>query len=68
MAVSGQCHVQAALCPGKGPPVVIVQEAEWVSKPVATRKLEEKSFAPAGNRTPVARASSPLLLGINMVI
>jgi hypothetical protein len=68
MAMSGKCHVKAALCPGKGPPVPIVQEAGWVSKPVATWKLEEKSFAPAGNRTPVARTSSPLLLSINMVI
>jgi hypothetical protein len=33
-----------ALPPGKGPPVPIVQEAAWVSEPLWTQKLEEKSF------------------------
>jgi hypothetical protein len=33
-----------ALPPGKGPPVPIVQEAEWAPKPVWTQRLEEKSF------------------------
>jgi hypothetical protein len=40
---------------GKGPPVPIVQEAGWVPEPVWTQRLEEKSFAPAGDRTPIAR-------------
>jgi hypothetical protein len=40
-----------ALPPGKGPSVPIVQEAGWTSEPVWTQRLEEKSFAPAGNRT-----------------
>jgi hypothetical protein len=31
---------------GKGPPGSIVQEARWVSEPVRTQRLEEKSFAP----------------------
>jgi hypothetical protein len=35
--------------PGKGPPVPIVQEAEWVSELVWTQRLEEKSFTSAGN-------------------
>jgi hypothetical protein len=48
-----------ALPPEKGPPVPIVQEAGWAPEPVWTQKLEEKSFAPAGNRTPIARSSSP---------
>jgi hypothetical protein len=40
-------------------PVPIVQEAGWTSEPVWTQRLEEKSFAPAGDRTPIARSSSP---------
>jgi hypothetical protein len=60
MGVSGQRHVSAALLPpGKGPPVPIVQEAGRASEPVWTQGLEDKSFAPAGNRTPIARSSSP---------
>jgi hypothetical protein len=48
-----------ALPPGKGPPVRIVQEAGWAPEPVCTQRLEEKSFAPAGDRTSIARSSSP---------
>jgi hypothetical protein len=48
-----------ALPPGKGPPVLIVQEAGWASEQVWTQMLEEKSFAPAGDRTSIARLSSP---------
>jgi hypothetical protein len=60
MGVSGQHHAPAALYPpGKGPPVPIVQEAGWAPEPVRTQRLEEKSFAPAGNRTTIARSSSP---------
>jgi hypothetical protein len=32
------------LAPGKGPPVPIVQEAEWAPEPVWTQMIEEKSF------------------------
>jgi hypothetical protein len=46
-----------ALAPGKGPPVPIVQEAGWASEPVWTQRLQEKSFALAGDRTPIARLS-----------
>jgi hypothetical protein len=60
MAVSGQHHAPAALLPlGKGPPVPIVQEAGLAPEPVWTQRLEEKSFAPAGVRTPIARSASP---------
>jgi hypothetical protein len=56
MGVSGQCHAPAALLPpGKGPPVPIGQEAGWAPEPVWTQRLQEKSFAPAGNRTPVVQ-------------
>jgi hypothetical protein len=44
-----------ALPPGKGLPVPIVQEAGWAREPVWTQRLEEKSFAPAGDRTPVVQ-------------
>jgi hypothetical protein len=40
-----------ALPTGKGPPVPIVQESGWASEPVWTQRLQEKSFAPAGDRT-----------------
>jgi hypothetical protein len=46
-----------ALAPGKGPPVSTVQEAGWAPEPVWTQRIEEKSFAPAGDRTPIARSS-----------
>jgi hypothetical protein len=48
-----------ALSPGKGPPVPTVQEAGWVPEPVCTQRLGVKSFASAGDRTSVARSSSP---------
>jgi hypothetical protein len=58
--VSGQRHAPAALLPpGKGPPVPIVQEAGWAPEPVWTQRLQEKSFDPAEDRTPIARSSSP---------
>jgi hypothetical protein len=38
-----------ALPPEKGPPVPIVQEAGCASESVWTHRLEEKSFAPAGD-------------------
>jgi hypothetical protein len=44
-----------ALPPGKGPPVPIVQEAGWAPEPVWTQRIEEKSFAPTGDRTPVVQ-------------
>jgi hypothetical protein len=60
MGVSGQSQAPAALLPpGKEPPVPIVQEAGWAPEPVWTQRIEEKSFALAGNRTPIARSSSP---------
>jgi hypothetical protein len=31
-----------ALPPGKGPPVLIVQEAGWVPEPVWTQRIEKK--------------------------
>jgi hypothetical protein len=49
--VSGQRHAPA----GKGPPVHILQ-AGWASELVWTQRLEEKSFAPAGDRTPVVQS------------
>jgi hypothetical protein len=52
-------HPSRALPPGKGPPVTIGQEAGWASEPVLMQRLEEKSFAPAGDRTSIARSSSP---------
>jgi hypothetical protein len=58
--VSGQRHAPAALLPpSKGPPVLIVQEAGWAPEPVWTQRIEERSFAPSGDRTPIARSSSP---------
>jgi hypothetical protein len=60
MRVSGQRHTPAALYPwGKGPPVPIVQEAGWAPDLVWTQRLEEKSFTAAGDRSSIARSSSP---------
>jgi hypothetical protein len=60
MGMSGQRHAPAALLPpARGPPVPVVQEAGWAPEPVWTQRLEEKSFAPVGDGTPIARSSSP---------
>jgi hypothetical protein len=59
MGVSGQRHAPAALYPRERTPVPTVQEAGWASEPVLIQRLEEKSFAPVGDRTPIARSSSP---------
>jgi hypothetical protein len=42
-----------SLPPGKGPPVPIGQEAGWAPEPVWKQRLEEKSSASVGDRTPV---------------
>jgi hypothetical protein len=56
MGVSGQRHAQDALYPrGKEPPVPIGEEAGWASEPVWTQRLEEKSSASVGDRTPVVQ-------------
>jgi hypothetical protein len=38
------------LPPAKGPPVPTGQEAGWAPEPVWTQRLEEKSFASAGDQ------------------
>jgi hypothetical protein len=45
--------------PGKGPSLPIGQVAGWAPEPVWTQRLEEKSLASAGDRTSIARSSSP---------
>jgi hypothetical protein len=52
MGVSGQHHAPAALYP----PVPIVQEAGWAPEPVWAQRLEEKSSASIGDRTPVVQS------------
>jgi hypothetical protein len=54
--VSCQRYVLAALIPGKGPRVSIVQEAGWASELVWTQRIEEKLFAFAGDRTAVIQS------------
>jgi hypothetical protein len=57
MGVSGQHHAPAALYPrGKDSPVPIGQEAGWAPEPVWTQRLEEKSSASVGDRTPVVQS------------
>jgi hypothetical protein len=45
-----------ALSQGKGPQVPIWQEAGWTPEPVWTQRLEEKSSASVGGRTPVVQS------------
>jgi hypothetical protein len=45
MGVSGQCHA----------PAPIGYEAGWAPEPVWTQRLEEKFFAPAGDRAPIVQ-------------
>jgi hypothetical protein len=56
MGVSGQHHAQPRFTLGKGPSVPIVQEAGWAPGPVWTHRLEEKSSASVGDRTPVVQS------------
>jgi hypothetical protein len=53
MGVNGWRHAPAALCPGERTFGTHCIGAGWASEPVWTQRLEEKSFAPAGDRTPV---------------
>jgi hypothetical protein len=46
-----------ALAPWKGHPVPTGQEAEWAQEPVWTQRLDEKSSASAGDRTPIAQSA-----------
>jgi hypothetical protein len=46
-------HPGRALAPGKGSPVPSAQEAGWAPEPVWTQRLQEKSFASAGDRTSI---------------
>jgi hypothetical protein len=50
-----------ALPPGKEPPVPIVQEAGWAPEAVWTQRLEEKSSASVGDRTPCRPVRSQTL-------
>jgi hypothetical protein len=45
-----------ALPPGKEPPVPPVQEAGWAPEPVWTQRLQEKSSASVGDRTPAVQS------------
>jgi hypothetical protein len=45
-----------ALPPGKEPPVPTVQEAGWAPEPVWTQRLEERSRASVGDRTPAVQS------------
>jgi hypothetical protein len=45
-----------ALPPGKEPPVPTVQEAGWAPEPVWMQRLQEKSSASVGDRTPAVQS------------
>jgi hypothetical protein len=59
MGVSGQRHAPTVLYAWGRAPGNIGQESEWAPEPVWTERLEEKSFASAGDRTPISQSSSP---------
>jgi hypothetical protein len=42
--------------PRKGPPAPIEQAAGWAPEPVWTQRLEEKSSASVGDRTPAVQS------------
>jgi hypothetical protein len=46
-----------ALPPGKRPLVPIGQEAGWAPEPIRLQRLEEKSFTPFRDRTPVVQSA-----------
>jgi hypothetical protein len=57
MRVSVRVTPWPSFTPGKGPPVLIGQEAGWASELVWTQRLEEKSFVSAGDRTLVIQSA-----------
>jgi hypothetical protein len=63
LGVSGQRHAPAALYPGKGPPVLVGQEAGWAPELVWTRLGYKKNpVCPAGNRPSIVQSLSQTLL------
>jgi hypothetical protein len=48
-----------SLAPYKGPSVPTGQESGWAAEPLWTQRLQETSFASAGDRTSITRSSSP---------
>jgi hypothetical protein len=57
MEVSGQRHAPAALYPrGQDPRYPLSKRAGWDPEPVWTERLEEKSSASVGDRTPVVQS------------
>jgi hypothetical protein len=45
-----------ALPPGKEPPVPTLQDVGWAPEPVWTQRVEEKSSASVGDRTPAVQS------------
>lgn len=56
MGVSGQHHAPTTFYSAKRTLVPIGEDAGWASELVLTQGLEEKSFAPAGDQTPVVQS------------
>jgi hypothetical protein len=56
MGVSGQRHAPTALYPGERTPGTHYTGAGWAPEPVWTQRLEEKSSASVGDRTPVVHS------------
>jgi hypothetical protein len=50
-----------ALPPGKGPPVLIVQEAGWAPEPVWTQRLEQKILCPCRGSNPDRPVVQPVV-------
>jgi hypothetical protein len=53
------------LPPGEEPPVPVVQEAGWAPDPVWTQRLEKKSSASVGDRTPAIQSNVYLIKSNN---
>jgi hypothetical protein len=58
MKLSGQLCASAALAPGNGAQVPMVQEAGWALESVWTLQKREKSLATVGQRTPTIQTVS----------
>jgi hypothetical protein len=52
---------------GKDPPVPTVQQAGSASELVWTQRIEEKSFAPAGDRTPITELPWLIMNGNSLI-
>jgi hypothetical protein len=67
MGMSGQRHAPVAIYPrGKGPPVLIVQEAGWAPEPVWTQRIEDKILSSLAGIEPPFNTTTDMKINVNV--